>query len=1520
MADSMGQDIQQHSFAQLFLIRKDPEVAALNRHRMLVFEDEIMKRRDSIHEARVNKVLTKLGLLEEEQYGFTQNADMGTAIYTVASAIEDARIRDKEIWIEFKDQEKAFDTLEDFQGKVMACMVLGIPMKVAKKWLRFDTSMILEIIQEYGTTAETLGFHEGTFTPQCGGLQGGPRSPGMWKRFYNMLIKAQKLVEKGKLAEIEGEEGTITLTSTVAADDTANMGGDNLNIQCRAETAQEFITYAGCHTNAGKSYLGALIKDIDGALRSPTEEENIFYTRMDTGIREGCQILNPTDRVRYLGWFTAMSDEVDESQKQAEEEVEGRMRKIANKKCSGAELKKFVQIAEVPRILYRYRFSNTGQEGIDRTQKQYNRVYRAKGHINKALPNEVLWMDTERGGLGWVNLWDEISIDRTVTWIKHANADGVEAKIASSAVHRSEGLTKSGTPIMEGNYVRPWDGTMLGRIMEWMTSEVGKHFQIEGGNTYQGYKEFDVAIADCLPSSAKRIATMEAKIIVEGCRRSGIHWVSQMVTDDGNTWVSGLQNDGEFNNEGKFEWVNKTYTKGERTYVKHRNKWNLWASKVKRIAVSIMSAKRSDAGEQRDHGRGTEEEREAKYNLRMEDLLGAYWADQSIDLKSMDVVFCNGELEPRIVVSQEEGMVTTLKTVDSQDAENTVNYVMHGHRIPGRIAWNEDEYDETPAEMKAIAATEGRMPGATLFKGGGSKLGSTVWMVCDEEMEVVPRSQLCRAAGELFEKRWHSKFNKPQIGDLHDGKHGKLSSGFLRVYEHPMSTGRRARTSLQRSFRSGKPETTFNVYDTEIAGEGNGEAAVAMDGPDMDSQIEQWRQKAASMGGSAGILAGGDGSAKKKKGVINGAYGWGVYGIGETTVEYWEKKKADDVTIMCSGGNVDWAMEAARSNTRAEQTHILAAMIQLFPVGLDVLYAVDYTGAISNFNESQFWTSTQWINCENRDVMEGIVFMKKKYKTAGMKFECFHNRGHPERWSPREPAEYTALEKVAVMSDEIAERVGLNVIEPQEVPYIPGRKRWTVSYRGEEIVKPLRRQMKKFAKIRHNEIYCAETRGGELEAAAKETNWDAIATCRSTYTEGIGSNYAVARQSYHWLMTNHAMVKKGILADSDGAADCSCNDLETQWHVMGMGSCNSYPIIRKRFSRMREEMMDKIGIPSGVKEAIMANHEPNEDGVYPDWADPKYVFKFREMKIVSLFESHRNAAIHWFQNGHPMKSWITDCEELLGVNEKMAEKFSKEWYSIKRQETAALWAQRQNIFKEDEIPMTQLREQLAEVLKAKRARKSKTKTNEKYLKMSRKQLENFLEQEKRTNLVGSITRFVIEPDASDEEKGQAKREKHIAKMERNKRRNAQKQKVRRKAKAKRKANDEQEMVHIDDMLNDDSKEARRGGKKERRKARHRATAVMGKAKKKADKQQTADKKAAEREWESGGKNAMTNWLHGFDGSSSSSNTSSSSSGSKSTSNDFDDPRLWATTKWVKELISKRGNRKENPDRDKSDKN
>ena len=130
--------------------------------------------------------------------------------------------------------------------------------------------------------------------------------------------------------------------------------------------------------------------------------------------------------------------------------------------------------------------------------------------------------------------------------------------------------------------------------------------------------------------------------------------------------------------------------------------------------------------------------------------------------------------------------------------------------------------------------------------GGGSKAGATVRMVSDDKLETLPRNQVCRAAGEIFAQRHHSKWNKLQIGSMHNGKQGEASSAVLRVYEHPMSTGRRIYISDGGgSFRSGEPKTVFEPHDSVFAGEGNDQAAVegSSDGNpfihqvDMESQI-----------------------------------------------------------------------------------------------------------------------------------------------------------------------------------------------------------------------------------------------------------------------------------------------------------------------------------------------------------------------------------------------------------------------------------------------------------------------------------------------------------------------------------------------------------------------------------------------------------------------------------------------------------------------------------------------------------
>jgi hypothetical protein len=100
-----------------------------------------------------------------------------------------------------------------------------------------------------------------------------------------------------------------------------------------------------------------------------------------------------------------------------------------------------------------------------------------------------MWSSEERCGMDWVNLWDEISIDRTVAWMMRANSGGVVGEIAASAVKRSREIAPSSTAVLEQVDKATWDGTMMGRIVEWMTGDIGKDFSITGGATNRGGSE-----------------------------------------------------------------------------------------------------------------------------------------------------------------------------------------------------------------------------------------------------------------------------------------------------------------------------------------------------------------------------------------------------------------------------------------------------------------------------------------------------------------------------------------------------------------------------------------------------------------------------------------------------------------------------------------------------------------------------------------------------------------------------------------------------------------------------------------------------------------------------------------------------------------------------------------------------------------------------------------------------------------------------------------------------------------------
>ena len=60
---------------------------------------------------------------------------------------------------------------------------------------------------------------------------------------------------------------------------------------------------------------------------------------------------------------------------------------------------------------------------------------------------------------------------------------------AAAAIKRSEEIAPSTTATLEQEDWTTWDGTMMGRIVEWMTGDKGKDFSITGGEVNRGKRE-----------------------------------------------------------------------------------------------------------------------------------------------------------------------------------------------------------------------------------------------------------------------------------------------------------------------------------------------------------------------------------------------------------------------------------------------------------------------------------------------------------------------------------------------------------------------------------------------------------------------------------------------------------------------------------------------------------------------------------------------------------------------------------------------------------------------------------------------------------------------------------------------------------------------------------------------------------------------------------------------------------------------------------------------------------------------
>jgi len=310
-----------------------------------------------------------------------------------------------------------------------------------------------------------------------------------------------------------------------------------------------------------------------------------------------------------------------------------------------------------------------------------------------------------------------------------------------------------------------------------------------------------------------------------------------------------------------------------------------------------------------------------------EDNCSAALEDSYPELKPMDMVKADGTTGGiQMVISQQANvMVRLVNMVDCKDLSSGANPRETGSSFMefGEQAWNSNG-EEDLGIHRALFVHDG-------------------WY----------RKELTKLTGELMQitnlDRTKVRRRRVDANEISEKGHGNQGSAFWTSLTNAKKT--RSEDENESSVIPQETKTQKQSRSTHQFAEKETTSLRKQKKTLRKQEMQKWKngidaggQRANAIEKNASILPGGDGSRKSRNCETIAAYGWGVYGIREHSVEYWANKHNSDVQIMPSGGNMDWAPEHARSNTRAEQTHILAAMIKLFETGINVLYSVDYTG------------------------------------------------------------------------------------------------------------------------------------------------------------------------------------------------------------------------------------------------------------------------------------------------------------------------------------------------------------------------------------------------------------------------------------------------------------------------------------------------------------------------------------------------------------------------------------------------
>ena len=1105
MSKDTGHVFEKFKTALLVLLEKVPGDPSLKNRRPLFMLEDLMKAMDKMDEARVQAVLTELGLTASGQYGFTKNESIRTPIFITSQMIEQSRLTKKELRVLFSDYKRAFDAVDRCTGKLLAKMRLGIPQSTCLQERERDESIEGEVEIAAGLCSEFTGTK---MKRRAGWSQGGARAGAEWKRNIDLNICAHEEPHAGTPATYVDEWGTyVEYHGHWYADDPTIFCGDTENVEARISTDELWSQFSGVPIGAEKGHYLAIDFDENGKMVD-RDEHTVHITNCQSGVRNEVPHLGNDEPVRTLGFHLAGSVSTDQSFIMVSSVCQTELDVLLRKALTADEFAGLINLCVIPRIKLGFCYSTTSDVALRKLQSKYKAHLKRLAHLPSSFPNNILFGAPERGGIGISSFADEVNVSRILALFQHIRGNNTERELACAAVKSSELLTQEDVPVLERIGPRwikhEWDQTWTGRIAEFC---IEKGFQIIGGQHNRGHRTGDVTIMSLFNDVNK----LTHRRLLAGCRHFNLHWVSQLLSEDSSTFKTAYQNDKQLFS-GTYEYNH---------YVE-----DCFGNRVERISCGKSK-------------QWLNEVKRAVHHYGEICVFGDYHQGRMRTIMACDVVLIAGDtsMTPKIVIATSE---TDCK-IKVLNTSSELKPYAHKHSDAESRKWKDCGLRSTMSAAIYSVDAETEVEIHDLSK------------AIIVETQFLPRKDRTAMFFELRVKDFLDK------GDFIMG--GVFFRVAIDVEWFQKQSNRQCESVLHQYYL---------IDQTEKYGHILGESNIMSHLPRVSDIAESLKLQCSRFKHGA-VLTGGDASGTRAHTESKCAHCFAVFGVGEFSPMWWDRRDASDVKVLACGGSIDWINPMQQNSGRSEVLCILTVLLKFRGLGIDILHSTDYLYARNAVKEVQSWSATAWCNCTNRDLWESIAYLLDEYKAAGTSFRVFHNKAHPENWKS-EISEYSALEMVAHLTDSIVAIVKEEVVDRPSAPTLPGRSRWRLMHGDDEVIGPLSKSMQHISRMSYIAQHFATSRSGTIGQLDPLTFWPAVESELKT-NKSLTSRVSVAKFLYQWWATNAKLAQRKQLEDDDADAECcECGQVETAHHILCECTCERYVNVRRAFARQRAKI------------------------------------------------------------------------------------------------------------------------------------------------------------------------------------------------------------------------------------------------------------------------------------------------------------------------------------------------------------